>query len=274
MKSEDRLKVEKWWENSIIDMKPGCISFRGSPIEDLMEAKSFSQMMLLVILGKNLTPEEAKLFEVAMVMSVDHGPQAPSIAIARMSSTCGISINNVLASAINVLGDNHGGAGQGCAELFYAIAREMNTGTPMQRSVADGLAAQRAKHGKTIPGYGHRFHKKSDPRALKTVEIVESCVRDGHISGVFKDIALEVQRQISQGKSMPIPMNVDGAAAIIFCELGIPAPLCRGLFCLARGVGILAHAWEEMQSGTKNKGPIPRDFIPYYKQSGVKDDHQ
>ena len=39
------------------------------------------------------------------------------------------------------------------------------------------------------------------------------------------------------------------------------APLARGLFCLSRSVGILAHAWEQMQQGGRNKGPIPRDMI-------------
>ena len=50
--------------------------------------------------------------------AVDHGPQAPSIAIARMAATCGVGINNAMASAINVLGDVHGGAGEQAVELF------------------------------------------------------------------------------------------------------------------------------------------------------------
>ena len=41
-------------------------------------------------------------------------------------------------------------------------------------------------------------------------------------------------------------MNIDDATAVIFCELGFPAPLGRGLFLLSRAVGLLAHAWEQM----------------------------
>ncbi len=59
-------------------------------------------------------------------------------------------------------------------------------------------------------------------------------------------------------------MNIDGATAVIYAELGFPAPLARGLFCLSRSVGILAHAWEQMQQGGRNKGPIPRDMIWSY----------
>ena len=57
-------------------------------------------------------------------------------------------------------------------------------------------------------------------------------------------------------------MNIDGATAVIYAELGFPAPLARGLFCLSRSVGILAHAWEQTGQGGRIKGPMPPQ-IPY-----------
>ena len=59
-------------------------------------------------------------------------------------------------------------------------------------------------------------------------------------------------------------MPVDGATAVIYAELGFAAPLARGLFCLSRSVGILAHAWEQTEQGGRNKGPIPRDTLWTY----------
>ncbi|MGB5705949.1 MAG: citrate/2-methylcitrate synthase [Arenicellales bacterium] len=59
-------------------------------------------------------------------------------------------------------------------------------------------------------------------------------------------------------------MNIDGATAVIFCELGCPAKLARGLFCLSRSVGILAHAYEQTQQGGRNKGPTPPDYLWTY----------
>ncbi len=52
-------------------------------------------------------------------------------------------------------------------------------------------------------------------------------------------------------------MNIDGATAVIYAELGFAGPLARGLFCLSRSVGALAHGWEQMQQGGRNKGPTP-----------------
>lgn len=40
------------------------------------------------------------------------------------------------------------------------------------------------------------------------------------------------------------------------------APLARGVFCLSRAVGILAHAWEQSGRSERNKGPMPRQ-LPY-----------
>ena len=77
-------------------------------------------------------------------------------------------------------------------------------------------------------------------------------------------IARALEAAIESAKGPRITMNIDGATAVIYAELGFPPPLARGLFCLSRSVGILAHAWEQTQQGGRNKGPIPREFIWTY----------
>ena len=57
-------------------------------------------------------------------------------------------------------------------------------------------------------------------------------------------------------------MNIDGATAVIFSELGFAPALGRGIFILSRSVGILAHAWEQTQQGGRIKGPMSPE-IPY-----------
>ena len=77
--------ISQWWRTSIIDMEPGRITFRGRPIEELIGNVSFGQMIWLMICGDVPSIEKAALFEAALVAGVDHGPQAPSIAAARMA---------------------------------------------------------------------------------------------------------------------------------------------------------------------------------------------
>jgi citrate synthase len=55
---------------------------------------------------------------------------------------------------------------------------------------------------------------------------------------------------------------VDGCTAVVSGEPGFAPPLARGLFVLSRGVGILAHAWEEVGQGRRNQGPLPPSIRP------------
>ena len=103
-------------------MHPGVIRYRGYAIEELIGRVGFADMVWLMTRGELPKPAHAKLLEAALVAAVDHGPQAPSIAVARMAITCGVGINNAMASAINVLGDVHGGAGEQCVEFYQAVA--------------------------------------------------------------------------------------------------------------------------------------------------------
>lgn len=263
--------ISHWWRTSIIDMKPGQIAFRGQQIQDLIGTVSFPQMIWLMVVGTQPTPEQAKLFEAALVAGVDHGPQAPSIAAARMAATCGLGLNNVMATGVNMLGDVHGGAGEQCAELYYEIDRRMDAGDDLETAVIDGLDAWRAEYGKIVSGFGHRFHKPVDPRAPRLMALVRAAAKEGTVSGRFADIGEAVQAEIGRQKR-PIAMNIDGATAVIFCELGFPAPLSRGLFCLSRSVGVLAHGWEQMQQGGRNKGPMPTQFLPLYQPTEKSSD--
>lgn len=264
--TEDELAIRKWWRTSIINMEPGKIEFRGHPIEELIGNVTFPQMIWHMVRGGIPSDAEAKLFEAALVSGVDHGPQAPSIAAARMASTCGVGLNNVMATAVNMLGDVHGGAGEECAVLYFDIADRMDKGADLDTAVRDGMDAWREVYGKIISGFGHRFHKPVDPRAPRLMELVREAAAEGAVSGRFAEIGEAVQAEIGRQRGgREIAMNIDGATAVIFCELGFPAPLSRGLFCLSRSVGVLAHAWEQMNQGGRNKGPMPPRYLPLYE---------
>jgi len=207
--------TKDWWRTGIIDMSPGVIRFRGYPIEELIGRVSFAQMIWLMTRGELPSRAQAELLDAALTAGVDHGPQAPSIAIARMAATCGVGLNNAIASALNVL----------------------------------------------------RFHPV-DPRAPRLLELVDAAAREGVVDGRFARIGRAVEAALAAGKGgKRIPMNIDGATAVIYAELGFPAPLARGLFCLSRAVGILAHAWEQTRQGGRNKGPIPRQYIPTLRRT-------
>ncbi len=258
---------QDWWSTSIIDMKPGMIRYRGYAIEELIGRVGFTEMVYLLTRGELPHPAAAKLLEAALVAAVDHGPQAPSIAAARMAITCGVGINNAMASAINMLGDVHGGAGEQCVTLYNAIAARVGSDVISEERLAEAARAEMkllVEAGiRYVPGFGHRFHPR-DPRAPRLLELVDVAAAAGAVSGRFAAIGRAVEAELAAQKGRAVPMNIDGATGVIFAELGFPPPLCRGLFVLSRAVGALAHAFEEMQSGERNKGPIPRHLTWTY----------
>src|SRR5437870_8644676 len=167
---------QDWWSTSIIDMKPGMIRYRGYAIEELIGHVGFADMVYLLTRGELPHPAAAKLLEAALVAAVDHGPQAPSIAAARMAITCGVGINNAMASAINMLGDVHGGAGEQCVTLYNAIAARVGSDVISEEGLAEAARAEMkllVEAGiRYVPGFGHRFHPR-DPRAPRLLELVE-----------------------------------------------------------------------------------------------------
>ncbi|QKJ18338.1 citryl-CoA lyase [Microbacterium hominis] len=250
-------EARQWWQTDIIDVHPGEIALRGYPIEELIGNAGFVDTIWLMVRGELPSRAEAALFEAALVASVDHGPQAPSIAIARMAMTCGVAINGAMASGINVLGDVHGGPGQQCMELYFEIDAEAERTGSLEEAVASVLRRHREGGEKYVPGFGHRFHPL-DPRTPRLLSLVDDAVADGVIGGRFAAIGRAVEDAISDGRAQRIPMNVDGVTAVIYCELGFSPELGRGVFILARSVGILAHAHEQMVQGGRIKGPTPK----------------
>ena len=97
--------------------------------------------------------------------------------------------------------------------------------------------------------------------------LVSEAVKNGACNGHFMRIGQDIEAELARRKGKPVPMNIDGATAVIYAELGFAPPLARGLFCLSRSVGILAHAWEQMQQGGRNKGPTPPAYRWTYTET-------
>jgi citrate synthase len=147
-------------------------------------------------------------------------------------------------------------------ELFAAVAAAAGDAEASDDVIAAELERFSAAHGKIIPGFGHRWHGV-DPRAVRLLALVREAEQAGVVRGRFARIAEGIERRLTAQKGgRPIPMNIDGATAVIFSELGFAPALGRGIFILSRSVGILAHAWEQTQQGGRIKGPMSPE-IPY-----------
>ncbi|WP_329450826.1 citryl-CoA lyase [Streptomyces sp. NBC_01724] len=252
----------QWWATAVSHIEPGSIELRDRPVQELIGSVGLVDTLWLLLRGALPSPRQSALLEAALVAGVDHGPQAPSIAAARMAATCGVGLNNAIATGVNMLGDVHGGAGQQCVEMLEEIRTLHAQGRDWGAAATEVMALRQAR-SRYLPGFGHRFHPV-DPRRDPLLRLTEEAVAAGVVAGDHLQAALAVELALRQRRAgaRPVPMNIDGATAVIYAELGFPAPLARGLFVISRSVGILAHAWEETGQGRRNKGPIPRSILP------------
>jgi citrate synthase len=251
-----------WWETAISDVQPGSIVLRGRPVESLIGTLSYAGVVGLLLTGRMLSDGEAHLLEAALVAGVDHGVRAPSVAAARMAATCGVTMNSALATGLNLLGDHHGGAGERCMELLRGLVD--GEGTAGLDELATSVVERELAAGRNLPGFGHQLHEL-DPRRAPLVSLTERAVTAGEVEGRHLTAALALEAALAAARGQPIPLNVDGATAAIYCELKFPPAAAKGLFCLSRGAGILAHTVEELESGALIKGPCPPgpDLVRY-----------
>ena len=259
----------QWGATEVSEVVPDSIRYRGYAVQDLIGRASFVETAWLLLRGDLPTPAQGRLLEAALVAGMDHGPQAPSIAAARMAATCGVGLNSAVATGVNLLGDVHGGAGQQCMQLLEGVRARVAGGADMGDVVDEVLADVRARKA-FVPGFGHRFQRR-DPRRDPLLDQLAAAATDGVVPGDHLAVVLELERRLAGRSGTPVPVNVDGLTAAVYCELGFAPELGRGLFVLSRSVGVLAHAWEETQGGARIKGPLPPTYTAPYRGHPARD---
>jgi citrate synthase len=197
--------------------------------QDHLEAAantSFTQMIFELLSEKVPSPEELRLFELILNLSIDHGDQTPSAVKVIELANQGKSVSESVAGGILEINDSHGGAGQPLMELLYQIKAENLAVTE--------VVAQYLSEGKRLPGLGHRLYKGDDPRVLLIFKEAES----GNIGAEFISLLLSIQNELEKQKGTRLPINIDGAIAVILCSFGWDPKLGKVLFIIARTPGL------------------------------------
>lgn len=247
--------VSDHWSTAIIQTAPGTIRLRGYAIEQVINRCSYAATVWLMLTGELPDPWQERLLEAALVAGVDHGPQAPSIAAARMAATCGVGLSQAVATGVTMLGDVHGGAGEACMRMLHELLDEHPDPDASAAGIASAFGVYRARAG-YVPGFGHRMHSH-DPRRDPLLGLVRAAQEAGAVSGRYLRVAEIIEAELGRGRGRPVPMNIDGSTAVVYSELGFAPELGKGLFALSRSVGLLAHAYEQTTQGGRIKGPLP-----------------
>ena len=129
-----------------------------------------------------------------------------------------------------------------------------------KREIALSVAKRYKEAKQFMPGYGHPVHKE-DPRTTRLWRMSEAAVKKGEISGKYVEACKSIYEAMKETSGKHLTINIDASAAAILCELGIPSKTAPGFICLSRGLGLLAHAYEEIKFGKRMKAPMPPDLL-------------
>ena len=187
--------------------------------------RSFSAMIFELLSSAKPDIHQAKIFELILNISIDHGPDTPSAIETIKAAKEEKTISEAVAVGISQINDTHGGAIEPAMELFYKAKSE--------KRKAKSIVEEYLSGNRRVPGFGHRIYEV-DPRAQLILEIAQ---KEG-IGKEFADIANGIETELKNKKGKPIPVNVDGAIAAVLCGFGWDPSLGKAVFLTARTPGL------------------------------------
>jgi citrate synthase len=228
------------WRTAIATSDATNIWVRGHEITSLMTGATFTDMIVLLHLGRKATPGERRLLDAILIGVADHGAGAPSCAAARLAASGNRqSVSAAVAAGVLTIGDEHGGAGSNCMELIAeGVAIATRDGITIDAAAA-ALVERAVREHRRLPGLGHRVHT-SDPRTSTLFEMAQAEGIAG--DGVAFMRALE---QAARTAIKPLPINIDGALAAVLHDIGFPPPAGKFMFIIGRVAGLTAEVAEE-----------------------------
>ena len=187
----------------------------------------------------------ADLIRRALVLLADHELNASTFTVRCAASTEVNLFDAMIAGLVALKGPKHGGAGVLAAQLLKTLAKG---------DVAP-LVRERVALGERFAGFGHGVYKHGDPRAQALLDALAR-------SGAERKLTHEIPERIAEATGEFV--NIDYALAVLVHTLGLPTGHELVLFSMARTVGWIAHAIEQLQHGrlirprARYVGPAPR----------------
>ncbi|MCK5342100.1 MAG: hypothetical protein KAR20_01785, partial [Candidatus Heimdallarchaeota archaeon] len=225
---------------------------------------SYAANFLYMLHGEMPTEEEARIFDVSLILHAEHSFNASTFT-ARVIASTGADLYASISGAIGSLsGKYHGGANH----LVYESLLEIKKMSNIEEWVKNRFDA-----GKRVMGMGHAIYKTMDPRAKILKEMASELVKkQGGLAQWMYDTTNKMveitQAEFKKRKNRSIYPNVDLYGATVYTSLNIPVELFTPIFTTSRVAGWAAHILEEKYPETPNVKPViyrpSADYIGRY----------
>jgi citrate synthase len=219
------------------------------PDPELTTAENF----LYMLRGTRPTKKEALLFDLALMLHMEHGGGNNSTFTVRTVSSSGANTYMAICSGIASLsGHLHGGANEAVMRMMKDIKKHVkkwddrNQVKKYLTKVLDGKAHDGA--GK-IYGMGHAVYTLSDPRADILKDVAEEFATTKELKkdlDLMNLVAEAAQELIRDRNGRIVAPNVDFYSGFVYKALRIPIDMFTPIFAMSRVVGWSAHRIEQI----------------------------
>lgn len=212
--------------------------------DELMGRVDFGSMSFLLISGRLPSAGEATVFNAILVALADHG-LTPSALAARLTHTgAPEALQGAIASGLLGAGSVYLGVFEDAGRLLQEAApTDTATDADLQQMCADILDSHQ-RTGRKIPGLGHPFHKKGDPRTKRLLRLAQ----ESELVGPHTRLMLKLEEQAKSPSGSTLPLNAPGMCGALLSDMGFDARILRGIAVVSRSAGVVGHLAEEIRA--------------------------
>lgn len=225
-------------------------------VEDLLGKTTFTEVMLMQILGRTPRPVDMRIADMVLVVLMEHGLTPSAIATRLIYMSAPENLQGAVSAGLLAVGSSFVGTMENCSQLLDRILAA-------QDPDAEALAIARDCRVRKapVPGFGHHLHKPVDPRAYKLLELGEA---EADLAGAHIGALKRLSAAVDEVYGRAITINATGAVAALLGEIGVPTAVMRGFAVISRAAGLVAHIVEEQQSPSgRYIWDVVEEAIPY-----------
>jgi citrate synthase len=225
-------------------------------IVDPLEEGSHASNFLYMLRGTPPTPEEAKVFDICLVLHAEHSFNASTFAAREIASTRA-HMYACIGGAVGALsGELHGGANIQVMKMLLEIDDISNV---------ERWVETRLQKGGRIMGMGHAVYRTTDPRAEILSRLSRSLSKQTGTKWfeITESVENFTRKYMLENKKQAIYPNVDLYSASLYYSLGIPMDLNTPIFAISRIAGWCAHIIEEKFAEAAPKPALYRPKAVY-----------
>lgn len=202
-----------------------------APRADLTHAGNF----LYMLNGSEPSTEQARLFDIALILHADHGMNASTFTAIATSSTLSDMYSCMTSAVGSLKGPLHGGANEQVMVMLDEVGDPEN---------AADYITEKLDNKEKIMGVGHRVYKNFDPRS-RVLRDYAALVADKEGKSNYYQILEQIEKTVVERiGDRGIYPNVDFYSGTVYTDLGIAKEYFTPIFALARVSGWCASVIE------------------------------